>query len=155
MKEETLRREKKELVLQTFTVDSPIPYDLSTLIERIEADDNERVDGAKQGTTKQGDWNGKLTRFLGRLKAKVDDRRYGFLFRPPAASLGYGWLAQRIKCLLGTDEACPGIKIVDFSEVPSDVLPIVAGTFARLLYDGKRSAEPSLPGVIAWHPDCV
>ena len=28
-----------------------------------------------------------------------------------------------------------GIKIIDFSEVPSDVLPVVTGTLARLLYD--------------------
>lgn len=135
MKEETLDREGKQVVRQTFTVDSPIPYDLSTLMERIEEDDTERVEGAKPGTTKNGDWNGKLTRFLGRLRAKVDDHRYGFMFRPPAASQGYGWLAETIKRLLGSDEDCPGIKVVDFSEVPSDVLPIVAGTFARLLYD--------------------
>ena len=142
MKEETLRREGKDVVRQTFTVDSPIPYDLSTLVDRIELDDTERVEGAKEGTTKQGDWNGKLTRFLGRLKAKVDDRRYGFMFRPPVASMGYEWLAETIKRLLGSDEGCPGIKIIDFSEVPSDVLPIVAGTFARLLYDVQFWLRP-------------
>ena len=32
--------------------------------------------------------------------------------------------------------------IVDFSEVPSDVLPIVAGTFARLLYDVQFWLRP-------------
>ncbi len=142
MKEETLHREGKTTVSQTFTVDSPIPYDLSSLVARIESDDTERVEGAKEGTTKQGDWYGKLTRFLGRLKARVDDRRYGFLFRPPNVSQDYGWLAERIKCLLGSDEGCPGIKIVDFSEVPSDILPIVAGTFARLLYDVQFWLRP-------------
>ena len=28
-----------------------------------------------------------------------------------------------------------GIKVIDFSEVPADVLPVVTGTLARLLYD--------------------
>ncbi|WP_409517537.1 ATP-binding protein [Citrobacter braakii] len=28
-----------------------------------------------------------------------------------------------------------GIKIIDFSEVPADILPVVTGTLARLLYD--------------------
>jgi uncharacterized protein len=142
MKDETLQREKKEVVRQTFTVDSPIPYELSTLVQRIEEDDTERVDGAKSGTTKQGDWNGKLTRFIGRLKAKIDDRRYGFMFKPPVESQRYEWLSSRIKTLLGSDETCSGIKIVDFSEVPSDVLPIVAGTFARLLYDVQFWLRP-------------
>jgi DNA helicase HerA-like ATPase len=35
-----------------------------------------------------------------------------------------------------------GVKVVDFSEVPSDVLPVVAGTFARLLYDVQFWQRP-------------
>jgi hypothetical protein len=49
--------------------------------------------------------------------------------------MNYEWLGKQLKKLLGIDEDERGIKIVDFSEVPSDVLPIVAGTFSRLLYD--------------------
>ena len=37
--------------------------------------------------------------------------------------------------ILGSDKDDCGIKIIDFSDVPSDVLPVVAGTFARLIYD--------------------
>jgi uncharacterized protein len=135
LKEATLQREKKDLVRATFTVDSPIPYDIADLTRLIEADDTERIEGARKDTTKQGDYHGKLTRFLGRLRGKLEDRRYGFLFQPPKSSQKYGWLGQQIAKLLGSDETCRGIKIIDFSEVPSDVLPVVTGTFARLLYD--------------------
>jgi uncharacterized protein DUF87 len=135
LKDETLEAEKQDDVRKTFTVDSPIPYDIKTLVERIDFDNSERVPGAKKDTTKAGDWNGKLTRFLGRLNAKLNDRRYGFLFHPPDASKQYDWLAQQLTRLLGSDDNHQGVKIIDFSEVPSDVLPVVTGTFARLLYD--------------------
>lgn len=142
LKEETLIKEKKEDVRRTFTVDSPIPYDIKTLVKLIEHDDTEMVEGAKATTKKKGDWNGKLTRFLGRLDAKLDDRRYGFMFQPPKASQRYDWLQNQLIQLLASDDDNPGIKIVDFSEVPSDVLPVVVGTFARLLYDVQFWLDP-------------
>ena len=47
----------------------------------------------------------------------------------------YNWLANLACRLLGYQSGQKGIKIIDFSEVPSDVLPVVTGTLARLLYD--------------------
>lgn len=142
LKQQTVEREKRRDVLRTFTVDSPIPYAIGDLVKLIDEDDNEMVAGVRKETEKKGDLNGKLTRFLSRLKAKIDDRRYGFLFQPPAASQSYDWLATQIVRLLGSDASCPGIKVVDFSEVPSDVLPVVTGTFARLLYDVQFWLRP-------------
>ncbi len=135
LKAKTLTTENQADTLRTFTVDSPIPYDLGQLVKRLEDDNDEMIPGAKAGTEKKGDWNDKLTRFIGRLKAKLEDRRYGFLFQPPVDSNKYDWLARQMVSLLRSDPTEPGIKIVDFSEVPTDVLPIVTGTFARLLYD--------------------
>ena len=121
-------------VKSTFTVDSPIPYQMTELVSRLK-DDNTRKGVGKNDKPIKGDWEGKLTRFLARLEAKLEDRRYGFLFKPPEAAQKYNWLAQQVTRLLVSPPKKPGIKIVDFSEVPSDVLPVVTGTFARLLYD--------------------
>ncbi|MEN8262246.1 MAG: ATP-binding protein [Nitrospirota bacterium] len=134
LKEETLLREKKNDIQKTFTVDSPIPYSLDDLVKRLEDDDTRKGVGAT-GKPVKGDWEGKLTRFLSRLKAKIEDRRYGFLFKPPLSSSDYDWLGKQMQKMIGIDDTNRGIKIVDFSEVPSDVLPVVAGTFARLLYN--------------------
>lgn len=134
-KDATLIRDKKEDVRATFTVDSPIPYSLSDLIERLEEDDKEMVPGARKDTLKKGDWNGKLTRFISRFAAKVEDRRYGFLFQPPKEAQEYDWLSRQAVKLMSSDKENEGIKVIDFSEVPSDVLPIIVGVFARLLYD--------------------
>jgi hypothetical protein len=119
--------------LNTFTVDSPIPYSLQDLLERLREDNVEMVKGST-GRDKQGQYFDKLTRFINRLEIKIQDRRYGFLFQGPDETRDFGWLADQAVTWLGSSADTPGIKIIDFSEVPSDVLPIVTGVFARLLY---------------------
>ncbi len=133
LKEKTLRDSKREEMAKTFTVDSPIPYSLKNLLELLNTDNTTKGVGAKGGDVK-GEWEGKLTRFMSRLEAKLDDRRYGFMFSPPSEANTYDWLAKQLIRLLGSNGG-KGIKVIDFSEVPSDVLPVVTGTLARLLYD--------------------
>jgi uncharacterized protein len=135
LKAETLTAQRKLDVAATFTVDSPVPYKIQDLVLRLESDNAEDVAGARAGATKAGEWKGKLTRFISRLQTKMDDKRYGFMFQPPPAAMGYGWLSMQVAKLLAPRPSKPGIKVVDFSEVPSDVLPVVTGVFARLLYD--------------------
>lgn len=132
LKQKMLEDERKTEVLKTFTVDSPIPYSINQLLDLLRTDNTAKGVG-KTGPVK-GDWEDKLTRFISRLEAKLDDRRYGFMFTPPAQANTYDWLASQTVRLLGGNDG-KGIKIIDFSEVPSDVLPVVTGTLARLLYD--------------------
>ena len=134
LKEQTLQSEEKTEVLETFTVDSPIPYDINSLLDELNKDDTGTKTGAS-GKEVKGDWNGRLTRFIGRLKAKIDDRRCGFMFQPPEECNAYGWLENMLMKLFAVSESQRGIKIIDFSEVPSDVLPIITGVLARLLYN--------------------
>ena len=144
LKGETLDAENRETVKKTFTVDSPIPYDMKKLLKLLETDNTTKGVG-KTGPVK-GEWEDKLTRFLSRLEAKLDDRRYGFMFAPPAAAMSYDWLAGQVLKLMSSGGGT-GIKVIDFSEVPADVLPVVTGTLARLLYDvqfwmGSKSRTP-------------
>ncbi|WP_434043052.1 MULTISPECIES: ATP-binding protein [Sorangium] len=135
LKDAALARIGKEDVRRTFTVDSPIPYAIEDLIRLLDEDDKGTKISVSTGKPIKGDWTEKLTRFLARLSAKCEDRRYGFLFKGPPTTKAYDWLGRQISNLLGSDSTRPGIKIIDFSEVPSDVLPVVVGVFARLLYD--------------------
>ena len=105
---------------------------MADLLGWLKADNTRKGEG-KNGPVK-GEWEDKLTRFISRLDAKLEDRRYGFMFKPPASVNDYGWLAKQVAALLGSGGP-GGIKIIDFSEVPADILPVVTGTLARLLYD--------------------
>ncbi|MGA3179512.1 MAG: ATP-binding protein [Verrucomicrobiota bacterium] len=130
-----LEKAKRADILASFTVDSPIPYDLPSLVAALHSDDQAMVAGSS-GRDKQGPWHGKLTRFISRLEAKIADRRYGFLFQPPTGANEYMWLQDLAVRFLSTkDTGTSGIKVIDFSEVPSDVLPTVVSVFARVLYD--------------------
>lgn len=140
LKLEKLTNEGENEIAKTFTVDSPIPFEIKELINRLNDDDTRKGTG-KNGPVK-GDWEGKLTRFISRLETKIDDKTYGFMFQPHEDAQQYTWLANMLCNLLGYTDNQKGIKIVDFSEVPSDVLPVVTGTLARLLYDIQFWMEP-------------
>lgn len=140
LKDATLTAEQRTEVRASFTVDSPIPYELTELLQRLDQDNTTKGVG-KTGPVK-GEWEDRLTRFISRLAAKAEDRRYGFMFKPSEAALKYDWLAKQLTTLLAPGEGKHGIKVVDFSEVPSDVLPVVTGVFARLLYDVQFWMQP-------------
>lgn len=140
LKQKTLNDEGKDDTSKTFTVDSPTPYPINELLRLLRNDNTEKGVGAK-GQPVKGEWEEKLTRFISRLEAKLEDRRYGFMFTPPDQANAYDWLAKQIGFLLGGNEG-KGIKIIDFSEVPSDVLPVVTGTLARLLYNVQFWMNP-------------
>ncbi|WP_201759914.1 ATP-binding protein [Bradyrhizobium sp. AC87j1] len=103
LKGETLEAEKQEAVKKTFTVDSPIPYDVQRLLKLLDIDNTTKGIG-KTGPIK-GEWEDKLTRFLSRLEAKLDDRRYGFMFAPPVQAMSYDWLAKQVLRLLTSNGA--------------------------------------------------
>jgi hypothetical protein len=134
LKLEWCNANQPELGERSVTTDSPIPFSLDELIGRLEAENTERVPGAKEGTEKDGPWTGKLTTVLARLYSRVADRRNRFLFDPPVESMSPNWLAGFANQLLCAGGPCRGIKIVDFSEVPSDLLPTAASLLARFLY---------------------
>ena len=141
LKEKTLKREGKTDTLKTFTVDSPIPFLMSELIQKLTIDDTTKGVG-KNGAAVKGEWEGKLTRFISRLETKIGDKTYGFMFQPTDEAQKYDWLGAILCKLLGYTDGEKGIKIIDFSEVPSDVLPVVTGTLARLLYDVQFWMDP-------------
>ncbi|BCT51499.1 sea9 [Pseudomonas aeruginosa] len=153
LKKKSIERLEKHDLLDGFTVDTPVPYKLADLIEAIAEKDREMVQGSKG--EKQGPLFGKLTRFLNRISVKTKDRRYAFMYQAPAEYETYEALHQLAVKLLGTgikqDGINPGIKIVDFSEVPSDILPVVVGLVARIVYQIQFWSSPGADGD-ARHP---
>lgn len=126
-------------VLANFTVDSPVPFPLNEILDRLKYLDTERVPGAKAGTDKAGDFNGKLSRLIARFEAKHLDRRLGFLFQPHGECMEMEWLSRLAHALTASrgiqDGGNGGIKIIDFSEVPSDILPLMVSLLARLVFN--------------------
>lgn len=127
-------------ILDNFTVDSPVPFDLSFLLQELNAINVERVPGAVKGKDKAGEFNGKLSRMISRLENKISDRRLGFLFQGGDDVLKFDWLNRLADALLGCNDekGSGGVKIINFSEVPSDVLPLIVSLVARLAFSVQQ-----------------
>ena len=137
-KQGTVQREGDAATEANMTVESPVPYKIQAVLDELKRLDVEMVQGAR--SEKQGPLNGKLTRFVQRLESKITDKRLNFLFNDDDALLDYGWLPQLIEKLLGFGNG-NGVKIIDFSEVPSDILPLITGLLGRIIFTVQQWTE--------------
>jgi DNA helicase HerA-like ATPase len=140
-------------VLDNFTIDSPIPFSVDAVLTRLGEINVEMVPGAKVGTEKAGDFNGKLSRLIQRLENKRTDRRLGFLFGGEAEVQQFEWLDVLVKTLLtGTKNQADsqgGVKVIDFSEVPSDILPLIVSLVAKIAFSIQQWTPTQLRHPIA------
>ena len=143
-KREHLKICNHEDMENVITLDSPIPYNLQALITKLEALDIQMVSG-KRGE-KQGPYFGKLTRFIQRLRAKVEDKRINFMFSKDSSLLDYDYMNKLCEKLMKPSEnSNGGVKIIDFSEVPSDILPLIASLVARVIFAVQQWSECHSP----------
>lgn len=135
---------KHQDVLDNFTIDSPVPFDLNGVVTELNRLNTEMVAGARGD--KQGPYFDKLSRMIARFENKRTDRRLGFLFRGGEDTLKFEWLETLCSTLVGgsQDQADKkgGVKIIDFSEVPSDVLPLIVSLVARLAFSLQQWTAP-------------
>lgn len=138
-------------IVDNFTIDSPVPFDLQEVLGRLEFLNSEMVAGAKAGTEKQGEFHGKLARLIARLENKIQDRRLGFMFQGGADVVNFDWLEHLTAALLGSSQEnqTGGIKIINFSEVPSDILPLIVSLVARLAFSVQQWTPNTLRHPIA------
>lgn len=132
-KKRTLEDLKKVEVLNAFTLDSPIPFAISNVLKELERLNTEMVPGSGK-KDKQGPFYGQFSRLLVRLNSKVSDKRYGFLFQAPDSEHQYDAMAGMVKRLMDYSTEKAQIKVIDFSEVPADILPVIVGLVARIIY---------------------
>ena len=150
-KQEYLNEVKDSTFKDSITIDSPIPYKIENVLQKLKQLDEEMVAGSKGD--KQGPFFGKLTRFIQRLEAKKDDKRIGFLFQVSDDELQLEWLNEFCSALMLGSEVNrkkAGVKIIDLSEVPSDVLPLVIGLLARIIFSVQQWAAKE-----SQHPICL
>jgi len=148
-KRKYLEENGQQDLLKHFTVDSPVPFDLNFLMSRLNEINVEMVPGAR--SEKQGDFFGKLARMISRLENKISDRRLGFMFNGGGDILDFTWLEKFASAALGSkgENEKAGIKIINFSEVPSDVLPLIVSLVARVTFSVQQWTPSELRHPIA------
>lgn len=123
-------------VLDNFTIDSPVPFDLDLVTQELKTLNEQMVPGSNR--LKQGPYFDKLSRLIARFENKRTDRRLGFLFQGSNETQQFNWLETLCAMLFGGRQNQAGkkggVKIIDFSNVPSDVLPLMVSLVARLTF---------------------
>ena len=130
--------------METATVDSPVPYRLEKLLEWAERDEVEQIVLQPTGKVVPGPYAGKLRGLITRLEARRADPRFAFVFEPPESANSTDWLPHTAMKLLQAGTETTGIKAIDISEVPTSLVPLIAGLLARLIYDIQFWTEPAL-----------
>lgn len=130
---------EQKAILDNFTIDSPVPYDTNKVLEELNNLDIEMVQGTRG--ERQGVLHGKLTRFIQRLKSKQSDKRLNFMFNNDESLQKYEWFESLILKLMDFGKDKKGSKIIDFSEVPSDILSLVTGLLARIIFSVQQWTE--------------
>ena len=137
-KETFIKDARREDLLPGFTVDSPIPFDLKWVLDGLVEHNEAMETNPNTGKERQAEFNNKLGRLIARLDAKLQDRRHGFLFGGQPATMQLDYLDTLVERLLagrcGQADGAGGVKIIDFSEVPSDILPLIVAMVAGLAF---------------------
>jgi len=131
-KKRRLESLKKTDVLNAFTLDSPVPFSVENVITELKRMNEEMVPGSRG--EKQGPFYGQFSRLLVRLYSKITDKRYGFLFQAPTPAHEYDAMAALTKSIMDYSVEKSQIKVVDFSDVPADILPVIVGLVARIIF---------------------
>ncbi|MBU0614448.1 ATP-binding protein [Patescibacteria group bacterium] len=131
-KKAILQKLGKQDVLNAFTLDSPVPFSLDKVIKSLKDMNEEMTQGARG--LKQGQFFGQFSRLLTRLNSKLSDKRYGFLFNAPESEHDYDAMACTATKLMDYATKGAQVKVIDFSEVPAEILPVIVGLVARIIY---------------------
>lgn len=138
-KKEFLEQNGKEDMVDNITIDSPIPYSMDRLIDKLSYYNTEMVQGTRGD--KKGDFNGQLSRFIQRLESKKYDKRLNFMFCSDDNLLDYDYMSSLCSKLMSSASNGGGVKIIDFSEVPSDILPLIVSLIARVIFFVQQWVE--------------
>lgn len=131
-------------LLKSFTLDSPIPFSIEDVVEKLRfLNEDHRVPRADGKGDKSGPFNGEFSRLLVRIRSRLSDRRYGFLFKSPQKFNQYDSLSMIAEKLMGFGNQKQSIKVIDFSEVPADILPVIIGLVARIIYQVQFWTDPN------------
>ncbi len=122
-----VRNAKGESDVQHVALSSPVYFAMGDVLDEIREANEEMIPGAKGGE-KQGANYGKFSRLLPRMEAKITDERLAFMMQSADRSM-----TAIVKQLM--DFSSASVRVIDFSQVPPEILPIVVALVARIIYD--------------------
>lgn len=126
--------ENEGLGIPKITIDTPVYFNFSSLIESFRNLDTQMVSGSA-GKDKQGPLFGQFTRLLMRIDSRMNDRRYDLIFKPTKYNTSAS-MEELFRRLLGKQLSTEKkVVVIDLSPVPFDVRSSVISLILRCLFD--------------------
>lgn len=130
---------KLEDVLPHYNInlDSPVPFKLEDALKCMERE----VESAyKDKTTRRIDYD-RMMRLIDKTRRRMDDPRLAFLFDAPKECYKVEWLTDMVNQMTSGTGSKPykkgGIKVIDFSSVPSEFLSLTTSLIAHILFNTR------------------
>lgn len=124
--------ENKNLNIPKITIDTPVYFDIDSIIREFERLDTEMVQG--KTSTKQGPLFGQFTRLLMRLQSRLNDKRYDLIFNPKTYNSSAS-MESLFRKILGEEATPKKLVVLDLSPVPFEVRTSVISLILRCLFD--------------------
>ncbi|KAA3595830.1 MAG: ATP-binding protein [Calditrichaeota bacterium] len=137
----------EEEIKEKIHYDSPLFFDIQSVLNLAKEKDMEMVQGAKVGQKKQGPLYGKLTNFVSRLENKINDKRLEFLLGGQSKSITFEDTIRQFLAYKNTAEENSNITIIDLSGVPFEVLSITVSLISRILFEYGYFYKKCLEGM--------
>lgn len=126
--------ENQALGIDKITIDTPVFFDFSNILDEFRRLDTQMVQGAGSNQ-KQGPLYGQFTRLLMRIDSRLNDKRYDLIFKPKTYNTSAS-MEDLFRRLLGEKSGDrKKVVVVDLSPVPFDVRSSVISLILRCLFD--------------------
>jgi hypothetical protein len=96
-----LKNSNRNDLLNSFTVDSPIPFSMQVTLKKMIDVNKELVEGITQGEVVKGPFYGRFDRLIPRLESIMADKRYNCMFQGPEKVYNFNYINQVMKQLMG------------------------------------------------------
>ena len=153
-KKETLDMHKIDFNEKTFNIDSPVPFNLKNVICRLKEENRYMIPSTTGDGKVKGPYHGKLFSLISKMEARMNDHRLSFFFNAPNNQTGIQLLEKIANQIFSSNytNECRGrgIKIVDFSSVSTELIPLIVNLIANIIFKINRSS----PGKF-WHPIAI
>lgn len=125
--------ENATLGLKKITIDTPVYFDFSKILDEFRKLDVEMVEGSRG--PKQGALFGQFGRLLMRVDSRLNDVRYDLIFKPKKYNTSAS-MEDLFRKLLGeVSNNKKKITVIDLSPVPFDVRASVISLILRCIFD--------------------
>ncbi len=126
--------ENRALDIPKITIDTPVHFDFTNIIDEFRRLDVQMVPGATPGRLIKGPLNGDFTRLLMRIDSRLNDKRYDLIFNPVTYNTSAS-MEGLFRKILGEETAPKKIVVVDLSSIPFDVRNSVISLILRCMFD--------------------